>query len=74
MSRGSELDTVEIRYVSGYPSLASFIASDKDKSTVIYRRFDCLFARNLLYLQSELAELERRQTVFDAEDVKGSIS
>ena len=55
-----ENDAVKISYLKGYPSLAAFIASDKDKSTVIYRRFDRLSARNLLYLQSELAELEAK--------------
>lgn len=56
------------RYLTGYPSLAAFIASDKDKSTAICRRFDRLAARNLLHLQSELAELEARQDAFDEED------
>ena len=60
-------------YVEGYPSLAAFIASDCDKSTSIYRRFDRLSARNLLYLQSELIELEAQQDQFDAEDLRGSI-
>ena len=55
-------------YAKGYPSLAGFIASDPDKTTSIYRRFDRLAARNLLYLQSELAELEAQQDAFDAED------
>ena len=60
-------------YVKGYPSLAAFIASDCDKSTAIYRRFDRLSARNLLYLQSELLELEARQDALDAEDSRGTI-
>ena len=60
-------------YVKGYPSLAAFIASDCDKSTAIYRRFDRLSARNLLYLQSELLELEARQDALDAEDSRGMI-
>lgn len=42
----------------GYPSLARFIASDSDRTSLVFRRFDRLAARNLLYLQSELAELE----------------
>jgi hypothetical protein len=67
-----ENDSVKITYLKGYPSLAAFIASDKDKSTVIYRRFDRLSARNLLYLQSELAELEAKQDTFDAEDLRAS--
>lgn len=59
---------VKVRYIKGYPSLAAFIASDRDKSTAIYRRFDRLSARNLLYLQSELVELEAKQDAYDAED------
>jgi hypothetical protein len=74
MAKDTELGTIEIRHVIGYPSLASFIASDKDKSTVIYRRFDRLSARNILYLQSELADLEARQDAYDKEDVKGSMA
>ena len=66
-------DMAEIRYVKGYPSLAAFIASDRDKDTVIYRRFDRLSARNLLYMQSELVELEARQDAFDAEDSQGTL-
>ena len=66
-------DMAEIRYVKGYPSLAAFIASDRDKSTAIYRRFDRLSARNLLYMQSELVELEAKQDAFDAEDSQGTL-
>ena len=63
----------EIEYVRGYPSLAAFIASDCDRSTAIYRRFGRLSARNLLYLQSELVELEARQDALDAEDSRGTL-
>ena len=63
---------VSVTYVKGYPSLAAFIASDSYKSTAIYRRFDRLWARNLLYLQSDLIELEARQDSLDAEDLQGS--
>ena len=64
----------QICYVKGYPSLAAFIASDPDKSTAIYRRFDRLSARNLLYLQSELVELEAQQDALDAEDLRPTTS
>jgi hypothetical protein len=67
-----EDDSVKINYVKGYPSLAAFIASDKDKSTAIYRRFDRLSARNLLHLQSEVAELEARQDAFDDKDFRAN--
>jgi hypothetical protein len=58
--------------IRGFPSLADFIASDIDHSSVIYRRFSRLSARNLLYLQSELAELEVQQDALDSEDLKAS--
>lgn len=69
----TENNVAEVHYVKGYPSLAAFIASDCDKSTAIYRRFDRLSARNLLYLQSELVELEARQDALDAEDLRGTL-
>src|SRR5450432_4230836 len=52
-------------YQMGYPRFAAFIAEDKDKSSTIYRRFERLAARNLLYLESELAELEKKQDDMD---------
>ena len=73
MRKHSNNQTAEIQYVKGYPSLAAFIASDSDKSTAIYRRFDRLSARNLLYLQSELVELEARQDALDAEALCGTL-
>jgi hypothetical protein len=57
----------------GFPSLAAFIASDKDKSTAIFRRFDRLAARNILYLQSELTELEAQLEAFDRADSNGTL-
>jgi hypothetical protein len=72
MAKNLEHGSVETRcvYIKGYASLAAFIAEDRDKSTAIFRRFDRLSARNLLYLQSELAELEAKQDAFDKEDFK----
>jgi hypothetical protein len=60
--------------ITGYPSLAAFVASDRDRSTAIYKRFDRLAARNLLYLQSELAELQWKQDGFDKEDRNGDMN
>jgi hypothetical protein len=37
--------------LDGFPSLAAFIASDPDHTSLVFRRFDRLAARNLLYLQ-----------------------
>ena len=56
------------RYIDGFPSLAAFIASDRDRSSVIFKKFNRLAARNLLILQSELAELESKLDAYDQED------
>ncbi|KAL5320214.1 hypothetical protein ACEPPN_011015 [Leptodophora sp. 'Broadleaf-Isolate-01'] len=53
------------RYPSGYPRYSAFIAADEDKSTTIFRRFQRLSTRNLLYLESELSELEAEQDRLD---------
>jgi len=55
-------------YVDGFPSLAAFMASDRDKTAMILKRFDRLAARNLLCLQSELAEIESKLDQFDRDD------
>jgi len=52
----------------GFSAVASKIAADPDKTTTIYRRFDKLSARNLLFYQAELTELESQQEVLDNED------
>lgn len=69
MQNDPEKDNIEVHYVPGYPSLAAFIAKDPDHSTAIYRRFDRLSARNLLYLQAELSTLEKRQDELDRQDM-----
>ena len=54
------------QHVMGYPRFASFISNDEDRSTTIYRRFERLAARNLLYLETELQELESTSDQLDA--------
>lgn len=54
----------------GFSAVASKIAYDLDKSTTIYRRFDCLSTRNLLFYQADLAEVEGLQRQYDEEDRK----
>lgn len=56
-----------MQYPVGYPRFAAFIANDEDKSTTIFRRFKRLSARNLLCMESELADLEAEQDRFDIE-------
>ena len=50
-----------------FPTFADFIASDPELS--VFRRFDGLSSRNLLYLQSELLDLQVRLADFDQEDL-----
>jgi hypothetical protein len=56
-------------FINGYPSAAAFIASDPDHAFSIYNSFHRLSSRNLLYLEAELFELQKRQ---DDMDVRGS--
>ena len=44
----------------GYFGAGSWLAEDADNETFIFRKFDKLTAINLLYMQSEILELERR--------------
>lgn len=57
-------------HLNGFPSLAAFIASDRDKTTLIFKRFDRLAARNLLHLQSELARLQHKLDLLDQQSLK----
>jgi hypothetical protein len=49
---------VAAKLADGYRLFSDFISSDPLRSTTIFRRFDRLAIRNLLYLESELAALE----------------
>ena len=51
-----------------YRTFADFIATDDE--LFVFRRFDRLNARNLLYLQSELIALETQLSEYDSEDIK----
>jgi hypothetical protein len=53
---------------SGYATFSSFVASDPELS--IFRGFQQLGSRNLLYLQSELLELENQLREFDQDDAQ----
>lgn len=53
---------------AGYPSFAHFVAKDKDAA--IFRKFQHLSARSLLYQQNHLHELEEQLLALDAEDGK----
>ena len=51
-----------------HATFGNFLASDRE--LLVFRRFDLLNARALLYLQSELMSLETQLLEFDEEDVK----
>ena len=68
-ARCKDLESFPTRvYAAGYPAVAAFIASDKDSSTAIYRKYERLSARNLLNLENEVAQLQSEQDQQDAED------
>jgi hypothetical protein len=64
------IELAQQNFIDGFPRMAAKIASDTDKTTTIYRRFDELSARNLLYIEAEIAELEAQQKRCDLEDLK----
>lgn len=53
--------------MEGYPQLAVF--QGKHPELRIYRRFSTLNARNLLYLQAELVDLEQKLDRYTTEDL-----
>src|SRR5438045_701349 len=55
-------------YPKSYARLAAYI-DDKGENSTIYRRFERLAARNILHLESELAQLESKQDKLDEEFV-----
>lgn len=54
--------------MSGYDKLASFIGLDRGLS--IYKRFASLNAKNILYLQAELVNLEAELKNIALEDIR----
>ncbi|KAH7372101.1 hypothetical protein BKA64DRAFT_262832 [Cadophora sp. MPI-SDFR-AT-0126] len=65
-----ELGQPNFPNVEGFPSVASFIASDPDHSFSIFPGFHRLSSRNLLYLEAELWELQREQDVMDIRELR----
>lgn len=55
-------------YFHAYHTFANFIATDAELS--IFRRFDRVNTRRLLYLQSEVTALEAQLAIYDEEDIK----
>ncbi|OBT43770.1 hypothetical protein VE00_06271 [Pseudogymnoascus sp. WSF 3629] len=66
MNQGYELPSA--KPLHGFPRVAEKLASDPDKTTTIFRRFDRLSARSLILQEAELAELEAELDRLDQED------
>lgn len=49
----------------GYPAHAAWMAQDPDSETSIYRKFNRLSTRNLLFLQCRLSALEANLDTYD---------
>jgi hypothetical protein len=62
--------TLRKKHAKEFPSLADFIASEPDKTTLIFKRFDHFAARNLLHLQSELTRLQDALDLVDKKSRK----
>ncbi len=60
----------QLTYVPGFGHLSSLMASDVDQTLMVYKRFDKLANRDLLYYQSELCELQALQEQYDREDAE----
>lgn len=54
--------------MNGYPSASTFIASDPDHTASIFHTFKRLTARNLLYMEAELFELQEQLDKSDRQD------
>lgn len=52
----------------GFPALSNFLSSSPNAENFIFKRFDRLAARSLLYYQSELAQLEQSLDKLDKEE------
>lgn len=66
----AEKEGLQYNYISGFGSLASFMATDTDHlhSPFVYRRFDKLTTRDLAYYQSQLSQLQAEQDELDIHD------
>ncbi|KAI0543699.1 hypothetical protein F4679DRAFT_567742 [Xylaria curta] len=60
--------TLQDHRKEGFADVARWISLDGDNETFIYRKFDELAARNLLYLQSELLVFEKQLNELDKND------
>lgn len=67
---GSHVDEATSPQLEGYAAVADWIALDPDNETFVFRKFDELAARNLLYIQSELLCIEKELAALDRQDAE----
>lgn len=68
----SAFELPRVKPINGFPRVADKLASDPDKTTTIFRRFDRLSAHSILFQEAEIAELETQLDVLDAEDLSSA--
>ncbi|KAE9369205.1 hypothetical protein N431DRAFT_493067 [Stipitochalara longipes BDJ] len=61
-----ESQSTALEYLDGFPDVSEYIGSDRELA--LFRRFDVLSARNLLYLQARVLALEEALKQYDEED------
>jgi hypothetical protein len=65
-STESDIESTAHEYLDGFADVSEYIGSDRELA--LFRRFDVLGARNLLYLQARLLVLEELLKQYDDED------
>lgn len=59
---------------AGYTAAAEWLASDADNETFVFRKFDKLAALNLLFLQSEILQIEEKFAKLHQDALHGTMS
>lgn len=74
MSDAVDIETSPGQQRTGYIAAAAWLAADPDNETLVFRKLDKLAALNLLYLQSEILEVETRVDKMHQDAENGSMS
>lgn len=70
MPNDIEMGNKAVPQSAGYAQWASLLASDPDSETFVFRKFNELSALNILFLQSEMFEIESQLKGMDQEAIK----
>ena len=69
-----DIENRRTRPRTGFPALSRLLASDEDRFLMMFNRFDRLAMQNLVYLQSELNDMQTRLENMDYDDEYGAMS